>query len=294
MFDSILLFTSLAVLLRIVSNPLANVFQKQLTQNGGHPMFVNFCTYFLLSALCLWPIFTVNWLALPVDFWLYSLLAGLVGALGNSLLVKALQTGDLSVLGPINSYKSVISIVFGVVILGEIPSWWGLLGIALIVYGSYFVLDGPSDRFSLALFKRKEIQYRIGAMVLTAIEAVFVKKIILNSSVVISFISWCWFGMLFSFFLLLLYKVKPSKEFLQIRSNGVKYLSLVLCIGIMQLTTNYVFDKMQVGCALALFQISIILSVLFGYHIFKEGDLLKKLIGSLIMIVGTLIIIFLN
>jgi valyl-tRNA synthetase len=49
------------------------------------------------------------------------LLGGLVGALGNAFLVKAIQNGELSVLGPINSYKSVVGVVVAVFLLGEVP-----------------------------------------------------------------------------------------------------------------------------------------------------------------------------
>ena len=185
---------SIAVLLRIFSNPLGNVFQKQLTTKGIHPLFVNFLTYFLLSIACLFIAAFINWPVLPRQFWIYSVLGGIAGASGNGFLVKALQYGELSVLGPINSYKPVVGIIGGIILLGEVPDLWGLLGIALIISGSYFVLDTTKERFTLALLKKSEIQYRLWAMILTAIEAVFLKKVILASSTTISFMSWCCFG----------------------------------------------------------------------------------------------------
>ena len=126
--------TSLAVLLRILSNPLGNVFQKQLTAAGNHPLLVNCLTYVFLSVGCLFIAFILPWPALPSSFWIYSILAGITGAVGNGFLVKALQKGDLSILGPINSYKSIVGIIVGIFLLGEIPNLWGLLGIALIVF----------------------------------------------------------------------------------------------------------------------------------------------------------------
>src|SRR5689334_9756656 len=55
--NSFLLLTSflvsLAVLLRILSNPVGNVFQKQLTARGNNPLVVNFLTYLLLSVVCI-------------------------------------------------------------------------------------------------------------------------------------------------------------------------------------------------------------------------------------------------
>jgi drug/metabolite transporter (DMT)-like permease len=288
------LLTFIAVVLRIVSNPLGNVFQKDLTAKGNHPLLINFLTYFGLSIFCVVLAFNVAWAQLPFPFWLYSVLGGIAGAMGNGLLVKALEKGELSVLGPVNSYKSVVGIIFGVFLLQELPNIWGIAGMALIIYGSYFVLDTTEERFSWALLKRKEIQYRIGAMVLTAIEAVFVKKVILASSVMVSFISWCWFGALFSFFLLLTQRNKTSQRWPLDRKHFTHFLFLLICIGTMQLTTNYVFDHMPVGYALSLFQLSTIISVLLGYRIFKERHLGKKMLGAAIMIAGSVMIILLK
>jgi drug/metabolite transporter (DMT)-like permease len=286
----------IAVALRIISNPLGNVFQKQLTSRGSNPLVVNFFTYLLLSLACLLFSFSVEWSALPLTFWEYSVLAGISGALGNGFLVKALHKGELSVLGPINSYKSVIAITGGVIMLSEIPGLVGIIGIVLIIFGSYFVLDTTSERFSIALFKRSDIRYRLLAMILTAVEAVFIKKIIISSSSTIAFFSWCFFGALFSFILLFVYRINLKKELSEnIRSdNLIKYLLLIGCVGTMQFSTNYTFAHMQVGYALSLFQLSTIISIFFGYRFFKEEDILKKTAGSLIMITGSILIILFN
>lgn len=291
----ITLFTTIAVLLRIISNPLGNVFQKKLAANGNHPLVINFFTYLLLSVICILIAWKVSWLQLPGTFWIYSILGGMAGATGNAFLVKALEKGELSVLGPINSYKSVIGIIGGIILLNEIPGVWGMFGIALIIYGSYLVLDTTTERFSWTLLKKKEIQFRTWAMILTAIEAVFVKKIILVSSPAIAFISWCWFGALFSFLLILVNRLDIKKEVSGIVTrNWRTYLWLIVCIGTMQLTTNYVLENMEVGYALSLFQLSIIISVLFGYRFFKEEDIRKKLVGSVIMVAGSIVIIVLQ
>lgn len=285
------LLTTIAVILRILANPFANVFQKQLTV-VHHPLLVNFITYFLLSIVCIFFSFNIPWLQLPRECWLFALLGGLTGAFGNAFLVKAMKAGELSVLGPINSYKSIVGIITGVIVLSEIPNVWGVIGVVLIIYGSYFVLDTTEDRFTWALLKRKEIQYRIWAMVLTGIEAVFVKKVILASSVVTSFVLWCWLGAVFSFVLMMTDK---NVSLADAKRTGVsRFLLLVICIGITQIATSYAFEKMPVGYALSLFQLSAIVSIFLGHRIFKEKDVMKKLIGSVIMIIGSVMIILLK
>lgn len=288
-------FVIIAIVLRVFVNPLANVFQKQLTQQKISPFYINFTSYFLLSAICFFLIPYIDFSVLSYEFMFYAFTAGLLGAIGNGLLIKAFEKGDLSVLGPINSYKSVIGLIFGIIILGEMPGWWGLAGIILIILGSYFVLDTTEERFSWKLFKNREVQYRLGAMVIAAIEAIFIKKTILLSSVLFSFATWCWFGALFAFLIVKVLKINTNDEVAKIdMHSGMKFAALVLCIGVMQYTTNYVFENMVVGYALAIFQLSVILSVLFGYTIFKEADVWKKLVGSVIMIIGSVFLILFN
>jgi drug/metabolite transporter (DMT)-like permease len=289
---SAILILTIAILLRIFSNPFANVFQKKLTITGFSPLFVNFFTYLILGLICLAFSFQLDWKNISTDFWIYSIIMGVLGALGNLFLVKALQAGDLSVLGPINAYKAVISMIIGVFLLHEIPNLWGLLGVGLIIVGSYFVLNTTDEGFSWRLFKRKEIQFRIWAMILTATEAVVGKKVILASSYIHSFFTWCWFGAIFSFILFLWNRenLYSCLRKIDIKTMGI-FLCLVLCIGITQFSTTYIFQQMQVGYALSLFQLSVLVNIFLGYRIFQEQDVYKKLIGGVIMIIGSVLII---
>ena len=74
--------------------------------------------------------------------------------------------------------------------------------------------------------------------------------------------------------------------------KSYKYqLFLIFAVGIMQYSTNFVFACMNVSYALALFQLSTLLSVFLGANIFKEKNLKNKIIGSVIMVIGAVILI---
>ena len=282
-----MLGTVTALILRIFSNPFSNVLQKHLTINGCKPLSVNFFTYLGLSIFCLLFFNNVEIINVSPEAYKYAILGGIFGVLGNGFLISALEKGDLSLLGPINSYKSVVALFFGIIFLGEIPTAAGIIGIILIIYGSYFVFGTQKEGFSFSLLKRRDIQYRILALIFTAIEAVFIKSVILNSSVLTAFIFWCWFGALFSFIPVILkwQSIVPAKRDLR------ELFLLMFTTGIMQWSTNYVFKFMNVSYALALFQLSIILSVVFGWKFFNEKDVKIKLLGSIIMIMGSVFII---
>ena len=269
---------------------MSNVYQKQLTGKGISPFFINFIMYLGLSILCIPFLTQINFTELSPQVWINAILGGLCGALGNSYLVKALESGDLSVLGPINAYKSVVAMLFGLILLKEIPTILGIFAVFLIIFGSYFIFDTQEEGFSIKLLKRKDIRYRIYALIFTAIEAVFIKNVILQSDITTSFLFWSFFGMVFTFGIVLLRKQgSKCKERYVIK----RYILIICLMGLMQYSTNFVFARMNVSYALALFQLSTILSVFLGWKFFNETQINKKLIGSIIMVIGgTLLILF--
>ena len=70
-------------------------------------------------------------------------------------------------------------------------------------------------------------------------------------------------------------------------SSRLYYILTALCFALMTFSTAYVFKYMNVAYALSLFQLSIIINVILGYKIFREQKLIKKLIGSLIILIGS-------
>lgn len=272
-------YNFIAIFIRVAANSLSNVFQKKLAFEGENPVIVNFINYLLLSLLSVPLLFFVDYSAVNLTFLLYALAGGLTGAVCNCFMVMALEKGELSVLGPINSYKAVIGLIFGMFILHEIPNMYGIMGILLIISGSYFILESPG-----ALMK-KDIQYRIYALIFSAIEAVFIKKVIILSSITASFITSSFLGAIFSFIIMNIFS--SSKLQLPVKRHSIMYILTALCFGLMTFTTAYVFKYMNVGYALSLFQLSIIINVILGYKLFNEKNLIKKLFGSLIILIGS-------
>jgi drug/metabolite transporter (DMT)-like permease len=267
----------LVVLARIVANPVSNLFQKQLTQRPAHPLLIIGVTHALLTLLCL-P--TWYWISWPVgaQFWANMLLSAALAVASNVLLVFALRSSDLSVLGPLNAYKPVVGIIAAIFLVGEIPSLPGVAGVGLIVAGSAFVVDRPS-RVGWG------VQLRLAALVLSATEAVYLKKALLVSTPLTVFVFWSMLGVPMAGFALLLFRERVARGRLD-----RTYVWLALTTGIMQLATVYALGQMQVGYALALFQLSTLISVFLGYRYFKERQIRKRLIGAVIMMAGAILI----
>lgn len=274
-----ILLNIIAILFRIFSNSFSNVFQKKLTKSGEAATCINCINYILMSLISIPLLLLVNFSLITPEFWLYAIAGGITGAIGNCFMVLALKQGELSVLGPINSYKAIVGMIFGIFLLHEYPNIYGVLGIGLIIIGSYFILESPK-----ALL-RKDIQYRIYALIFTAIEAVFIKKVIILSSIASSFIISSFLGAIFSYLIMRI--LENEKLHIPTKKNSIMYISTTFCFAIMTFTTAYVFKYMNVGYALSLFQLSIILNVILGYKLFNEKNLIKKLLGSLIILIGS-------
>ena len=266
----------LMVLIRIFSNSYLNVFQKILTNKDESASIVNFFTYLGLTILGI--IFCHN-IIFSASFLPHIFTMGFLGALGNYFIVKALSCGELSALAPINSYKPIIAMIIGFFLLNEIPNFIQFMGILLIISGTFLLK--PTK-----VFFNKATLYRFIALILLGTEAIFIKKIILLSNINSTFLYWVIAGLIFSGFFAIL-----SKHKIKIKKENIKYqLALITTVAIMQYSTTYVFAKMNVAYALALFQLSTILSVFLGINIFKERGFLQKAIASTIMIIGAVII----
>ena len=265
------------IIIRIFSNSYLNIFQKLLTQRGEFSSVVNFYTYFGLAIIAL---ICCHNLIFSVEILSTVLTMGFLGALGNFFIVKALSCGELSALAPINSYKPVFALIFGIFFLKEVPGLIELGGIALIIAGT--CLLGSSK-----MFFNKATVYRFTALILLSTEAIFIKKVILLTDINSTFLYWVLSGLIFTFIFALL-----SKHSLKIEQQNIKFqIALIILVALMQYSTNYVFSKINVAYALALFQLSTVVSVFLGVNIFNEDKLVRKLIASLVMIFGAVIII---
>lgn len=289
------MFTVLVVVARIFANPLSNVFQKQLAQRSAEPLFVIVATHGLLTVVAVPFLFTRPLGALGAAFWGNMLTAAGLAVAGNALLVYALRSADLSVLGPINAYKSILSLLLAVVLIGEVPNLFGLAGVALIVAGSFFVIDRVPGQARASAFRQftrdPGVQLRFAALVCSATEAVFLKRALLLSSPVTTFLLWAAVGFPVAAAAFALLRGGAGPELTRLRREWRTFLWLAGTTGLMQVTTLLTFETLQVGYSLALFQFSTLVTVYLGHRYFQEGHVRRRLLGSIVMVIGAILIV---
>ncbi len=293
------MLTAIFILVRILANPVANVFQKQLTQRSAQPVFIIAIVHAFLAAICLPFCFAPGLGSLPSAVWMNMLISALLAVVGNVLLISALRGTDLSILGPINAYKSVVSLVLGIFMIGEYPTGAGVAGVLLIVAGSYFVMDRkvnqPLRHDFVRFFSERGIQLRFAALFLSATEAIFLKRAILLSSPWLAFVLWSVLALPIALTgtVVLLWN-ELGAQVRVLRNTAGIYTSLAVATALMQLATMLTFRDLQVGYALALFQLSTIVSVVLGQRYFAERNVRERFIGSLVMAAGATLIVLLG
>lgn len=294
------MLTPLFVAARVVANPISNVFQKQLANESADPLVVIGATHALLTVPCL--------LLLPWNlqggsaFWASISTAAALAVGGNVLLVHALRSGDLSMLGPINAYKALVSLVLGIFLIGEVPTVLGLAGMLLIIAGSFFVFSRRGETAGrhrraqgaprLWWLHDSGVRFRFAALALSATEAVFLKKALLLSSPLTTFVLWSILGLPIAAAAIgALLRPRVSGQVLVLREQWRTCLWLAVTTGIMQLATLFTFGRLQVGYSLALFQLSALISVFLGHRYFQEQDIRQRLFGAAVMVAGAAMIV---
>ena len=288
--------TALFVLVRIIANPLSNVYQKQLTQQSADPVFVIGAVHTGLMIACV-PV----WLAPGAmvlqrgpELWATVAACAVLAVAGNALLVAAVRSTDLSILGPINAYKAVLGLILGAVLIRELPTVPGVVGVLMVLAGSGLVVDRSDSRDAFVrFFRERGVQLRFAALALSATEAVFLKKAILLSSPLTTFVLWSTLGAaVAAVAIVALRRRHPLPQQLRIlRGETRTYVRLAITTGLMQLATVLTFGKLQVGYSLALFQLSALISVFLGYRYFHEEQMRTRVAGSLVMTAGAAMIV---
>lgn len=283
------------VLARVLSAAFANVFQKKLTHYDLPPLFIVMVSYFVLSLICIPLLWSLNPSELSSSFWINVFFAALLDMAGTIFLVMSLSRTDLSVFGPLNAYKVVISMILAMVFLGEVPNSQGFLGVAIILISSYFLFPTTS-KFKpaqvLQLLKIKGVQYRFLSILLFSIGTLPLKNAVIIAPPLATTIFWCLIGfplavLTYAFFI----KGRFHQDKEMAKQHVAKFLYLGILMFIMQYASMLVLSQFFIAYTLALFQLSMVLHVFLGYRIFNEKHFLKRLSACLIMVAGSLLVL---
>lgn len=285
----------MTLVLRILSSSWIAVLQKILGKRGWDSIAVVALVLTCLAVLLLPGLYWFPYNKLSAAFWLSILLVAVLDTPGHVLLVKSVKLTDLSLIGPLSAYKPVVGLLLGIFFLEEVPTKAGLAGVLVILTGSMLLSPGgvrPGIKAFSMLLSDKGIQFRLLSLILTAGASIFSKQAVLLSTVGHTFMGWAFLGApmaMVAWFIL-----RGPSEGGKSKTEGKDVLlfsGLVMLFFPLQIFTLILFARMNVGYALALFQLSGLVNVLFGYKLFAEKHVFERSMACLVMIFGATLII---
>lgn len=227
-------------------------------------------------------------------FILYLLINCLLFSIVTVLFTKSLRISDISLVSPIMSLIPVAVVIPSYILLEEVPNIYTGMGIILVTIGSY-VLEISSKNGSYldplkSLYSNRGVQFAfIGVILASFIPSI--DKIGIQMS---NPIMWVFLTQLGSSILILVFYIHTAKEYNNIKEqayNNYKILIIVgLFNGLIWILQSYAYTYTQVSYVQSVKRVSIILSIIGGYYIFGEKNIKDRLLGSIIILIGIIII----
>lgn len=221
--------------------------------------------------------------------WIFLVLSGL--ATGGSWLCyfKALQLGDVNKVVPIDKSSTILTIILAAIFLREPVSWLGWLCVVGIAVGTYLMIEKKARTGGAK--SRAWLIYALLSAVFAALTSILGKVGIENvesnlgttvRTAVVLLAAW---GMVFVTKKGSQLKTIPKKEFGFICLSGLATGGSWLCY----------YKALKDGLAsvvVPIDKLSILVTVAFSYIVFREKLTLKSAIGLLLIVAGTLGMIF--
>ncbi len=221
--------------------------------------------------------------------WIFLVLSGI--ATGGSWLCyfKALQLGDVNKVVPIDKSSTVLTIIFAAVFLREPVSWLGWLCVVGIAVGTYLMIEKKARTGGAK--SRAWLIYAALSAVFAALTSILGKIGIENiesnlgttvRTAVVLLAAW---GMVLVTKKGSQLKTIPKKELVFICLSGLATGGSWLCY----------YKALKDGLAsivVPIDKLSILVTVAFSYMVFREKLTLKSAIGLLLIVAGTLGMVF--
>jgi drug/metabolite transporter (DMT)-like permease len=229
-----------------------------------------------------------EWFIPPIEYWLLLLLVIVPLEVAFAyLFVKSYHLSDMSVAAPLSAFSSIFLIPIGFVVLGELPTIVGFGGIVLIFFGSFFLgwRTGGKILYSWRniLFDKGALLSLLGAL-LASFAVAFAKPAFQYAPPLLS----GFYTTLFLVLYLAPFTIHHLRSVNSVTAGDFGGLSITSGLSI---ALHYVgLSLLPAAYYISIKRLSIVFQVLFGKVFFKEGDIVRRFLGSLLMVAGVVLI----
>ncbi len=246
---------------------------------------VSFSLPFLLVVLFYFGIPTID-----PRFWLALFVLIPINIFANVLYIKAIKVSPLSLTIPFLALTPIFLIGVSYLMLNELPTAIGTIGIFLVVFGAYSMNLAKSKQGFFAPFKailhEKGSWYMVIVAFIFAITATLGKVCIQYSSpAFLAFILY-----FFSSIILFLFLIKRKHNFKLVKQNKNILLLLGIFAALMVTFHNIGVMMTIVPYFISIKRTGMIFAIFYGYFIFKEKNIKERLFGASLMVLGVILI----
>jgi drug/metabolite transporter (DMT)-like permease len=91
------------------------------------------------------PLAAIEWIPLTATGWLLVAALGVVYGIAQLLLVRAFAYAPASILTPFSYAQIISATIFGLVVFGDVPDLWTVVGIVLIIAAGAYVVRSTAE-----------------------------------------------------------------------------------------------------------------------------------------------------
>ncbi len=222
----------------------------------------------------------------------------LLGALAFLLVMNGIQKNELSKSLPLLVFTPAVVAVMAYFILGEAIGFWGVVGMVILLSGTYLLqLDRGKKLLSPFLFlnENKALWYIVGAIVLFSVTSILDKTLLksykMNPNI---FLPLQQLFFTINFLLILIIKGNSFSHLQQHVSENWKIILIIAIVAIVYRYTQILAVKSgYVAYVLSIKRTSVFFATIIGGSYFKEHSVLKRSIAVATMVAGIIIILLL-
>ena len=228
---------------------------------------------------------------LDTVFWLTVLALIPLEITALLLYMKAIRVSPLSLTIPFIATTPLFIVLIAFLTLGELPDLSGIIGIVFIVSGGYVLHIGRTVEGILAPFRA--IKDEKGSIYMLIVAFIYSITSTLGK-VAITHSSPFFFGVFYPFILTLVLSpiIGMRKGGLkQIFSSPIRFFVIGLLMAFMIIFHFLSLSMTSVAYMISVKRTSLIFSVLYGKLLFDEEGIRERLVGSIMMIIGVVLIV---
>lgn len=244
---------------------------------------------FMFWELRQWP------MSIAPSFWPAVVLVSLCYVSSSFLLVKVLESTDVSLAMPLTSLWPILTYIFSFLIIGEQATMRGVVWMVVVLlwnYGLYSYKDKSLMQVLAAPFSSHSARLMVLVCLIWAVGNP-IGKIAIEATNTFFYVTSSYIAMVLAMLPFFLYHLNKEKKLWPLLLTRRKPLLAWGCVRWLTRTLMLIsFSFLLVGYVIATKRLSIVFAILLGRIFLQEKWIGKKLWASAVMIIWILIIIF--